>query len=91
MIDRDDVEVRLTSGYSVIGETSIKHGKLVEGEPKDYEFGRILWPLVSQLINDGKLHAHDVEERPGGLEGVMSGLRDLEHGRVKGVKLVYTL
>ncbi|KAF9872885.1 GroES-like protein [Colletotrichum karsti] len=76
---------------SGIGETSMKYGKVVEGQPKDYEFAKMFWSLTSHLINEGKLKAHVVEERQEGLEGVLSGLRDLKDGKVKGHKLVYTL
>lgn len=88
---RDDVEVHLTSGYSIIGETSIKYGKVVEGDAADWEFGKKFWALASTLIADGKLKPHDTELRPGGLDGVIKGLHDLQNGVVKGHKLVFEL
>lgn len=86
---RDDVQVCLTSGYSVFGETSIKYNNLHEGVPADWEFGKKFWALTEKLIAEGKLRPHEVQVRSGGLDGMMDGLRDLEKGAVKGCKLVY--
>ena len=91
LLHRDDVDFRLTSGYSIIGETSAKYGKVVSGEPEDYEFGKTFWALTNLLINEGKLRTHDVEVRSGGLGRVMLGLADLEAGKIRGHKLVYIL
>lgn len=60
----DDVEIHFTSGYSVFGETSIKYGKVVEGEPAECDVidrlgcrtglrHRCKWPLSSSVPRKG--------------------------------------
>lgn len=56
----------------------------------DYDFGVKFWQIAEELINNGTIKTHPTEIRAG-LENVPQGLKDLEDGKVSGVKLVFTV
>jgi hypothetical protein len=58
---------------------------------EDFDFGLNFWRVSEDLINCGKVKPHTVDVRPGGLEAISQGLKDLEEGKVSGVKLVYRI
>jgi len=45
--------------------------------------------LAEKLLKEGKIKAHPVDVRPGGLKGVLEGLDEMRKGKVSGKKLVY--
>ncbi|KAF2743607.1 GroES-like protein [Sporormia fimetaria CBS 119925] len=85
---RDEVKNTFTLAYTVFGE---KFNDYFPASQKDFEFGKKFWKASEELFNSGKIKAHTVEVREGGLEAIPQGLRDLEDGKVSGVKLVYKL
>jgi hypothetical protein len=85
---RSDVENNFTVAYSAIGEP---FGANWPVSQTDYEFGVKFWRLSEGLINEGKIKAHKPDVRSGGLEAIPQGLKDLEEGKVSGVKLVYVV
>lgn len=46
---------------------------------------------LPQLIADGKIRAHSVDLRQGGLESIHQGLEELKEGKVSGKKIVYEI
>jgi NADPH:quinone reductase-like Zn-dependent oxidoreductase len=83
---RSDVKHSFTLAYTALGE---KFSDVFPAVQEDYEFGVKFWRITEDLINSGKIKAHNVEVRPGGLEGIPQGLEDLKQNKVSGVKLVY--
>lgn len=83
---RDDVKYSSTLAYTALG---VKFSDDYPASQADYEFGVKFWRLSEELINSGKIKAHPVEVRAGGLDVVPQGLQDLKDGNISGVKLVY--
>ena len=88
---RDDVDVGMTLGYTIIGEEFTVRETVVPAKPQDFEFGKKWWPVAQKLLFEGKVKPHRVEVRPGGLDGILDGLDDLKNGKVSGKKLVYRI
>jgi NADPH:quinone reductase-like Zn-dependent oxidoreductase len=82
----------VTLAYFVFGE-EFKKGRPFPAKPEDYEFGKMFWEMSRGFLADGKVKAarQDVNRGGKGLEGVLAGLREMKEGKVRGVKLVYTL
>lgn len=83
--------------YTMIGE---RFGGNVPGSqyawapvPEDLEFGKMFWELSRGVLAEGRVKAArtDVNRGGKGLEGVLVGMKEMEEGKVRGVKLVYTL
>ena len=85
---RKDVKNSFTLAYTAIGE---RFSEQLPANKADYDFGYEFWRISENLINDEKIKPHTAEVRPGGLGGIAQGLKDLENGKVSGVKLVYTI
>jgi NADPH:quinone reductase-like Zn-dependent oxidoreductase len=88
---RDDVESKRTLVYSSIGEDFAKGGRLIPARKEDFEFMKKFVAISQKLIDEGKIKPHNLDIRPGGLEGVFQGLQDMKNGKVSGKKLVYKL
>lgn len=88
---RKDVNKRFTMYYEGFGEEYEKWGHKTPAKPDEYEFAKKFWATAEKLFEAGKLKAHPVDSRPGGLEGINAGLEDLKKDRVSGKKLVYTV
>ncbi|EED12253.1 quinone oxidoreductase, putative [Talaromyces stipitatus ATCC 10500] len=58
---------------------------------KDIDFAYVLMRYVARELANGNLSGHPWEVISGGLEGVESGLRKLQHGEAKGVKYIYRI
>lgn len=59
--------------------------------PKDRDFAERWFEYSESLLDVGLIEAHPVEERGGGLEGVINGLNVVRRGELSGVKLVYRI
>ncbi|XDG04812.1 hypothetical protein ABKA04_004427 [Annulohypoxylon sp. FPYF3050] len=55
------------------------------------DFGYLWFRYFGRLLEDGRLKAHPYEVIPGGLRGVLSGLRKLADGKASAVKYVYNI
>ena len=55
------------------------------------DFGYLWSRYLGRLLEDGRLKAHPYEIVPGGLNGVLTGLKDLKDGKASGVKYVYRI
>lgn len=88
---RDDVENLFTLAYTAVGEMFHKYEKEFPAKPDDFRFAVKFWSLTEDLLKEGKLRVHPVSKRPGGLEGILDGLKELREGKVSGEKLVYRI
>ncbi|KAF2159021.1 hypothetical protein M409DRAFT_30556 [Zasmidium cellare ATCC 36951] len=55
------------------------------------DFGYVLCRNFGRLLADGRLNAHPFEIIPGGLHGVLEGLRELKRGENSGLKYVFRI
>jgi len=87
------VTMKMTLGYTVVGEAFKFGPQPYEAKPEDFEFGKTFWELSRGLLADGKVKVHrsSVNEGGKGLEGALKGLQVMREGKVSGNKLVYTL
>lgn len=87
--ERQDVENKMTLGYTVNGEMFYFGPQEWKARPDDLEFGKKFWALSEKLFAEGKLKVHPPQEEKGGLQGVFDGMQALREQRVSGKKLVY--
>lgn len=89
---RDDIDFAATLAYTIFGEDfNYRGGNTIAAKPEDFEYAKKFWALAEKLLAEGKIKTHRAEVRSGGLDGILSGLDDLEHQRVSGKKLVYRI
>lgn len=55
------------------------------------DFGHLWSRYLGRLLEDGRLKAHPCEVIPGGLNGVLTGLKNLKDGKASAVKYVYRI
>ena len=55
------------------------------------DFGYLWSRYLSRLLEDGRLRGHPYEVIPGGLNGVLTGLKNLKDGKASAVKYVYRI
>jgi NADPH:quinone reductase-like Zn-dependent oxidoreductase len=86
---RDDATFTWSVAYTAGGKP-VELGQFVlPAQPEHYAFAAKWLALVEKLYSESKIKMHRAEVREGGLEGVLSGLKDMKNGSVSGVKLVY--
>jgi NADPH:quinone reductase-like Zn-dependent oxidoreductase len=88
---RSDVDAHVTLGYTIFGEAFEKFGNKFPAKPQDFEFQKTFLPVAEKLLEQKKIKPHRYEVRPGGLDGILDGLKDLEDGKISGVKVVYRI
>lgn len=88
---RDDVTSTYTLGYTALGEAFSKAGKHYEAIADDLAFSSKFSVLSQKLIEEKKLKGHRQEVRDGGLDGILTGLKDMKNGKISGVKVVYRI
>jgi hypothetical protein len=77
--------------YTTFGETFSKWGHTFHANSEDKEFMKEFVAAAEVLIGEGKIKPHNVEVRPGGLDGILGGLKDMSEGKVSAKKLVYQI
>ncbi|KAF4336138.1 fusarubin cluster-oxidoreductase [Fusarium beomiforme] len=78
--------------YSDIPKTIEKSVTTVASVHEDLkDFGYVFTRYISKGLEEGWFKAHPQEVRPGGLEGVEEGLKDLKSGKASAVKYVYRI
>ncbi|KAI1617390.1 putative zinc-binding oxidoreductase ToxD [Exophiala viscosa] len=86
---RDDVESVGTNMYTVWGEY-FKSGSLeYPANQADFDWAKGFMELAEKLLAAGRLKAHRIAIKDGGLNGVLQGLNDMKSNRVSAEKLVY--
>lgn len=86
---RSDVKSIFFLVYGITGEEYIFEGKHWEAQPTYLEFAKRFFPLLEKLWGEGKWMEHPREVRPGGLLGVLDGMKDMKEGKISGYKLLY--
>lgn len=87
------VQMKMTLGYTVIGEYFTFGPSEWPANPENMEFGKMFWELSRGLLAEGKVKVHrpSVNEFGKGLEGALKGMQHMREGKLSGKKLVYTL
>ncbi|KAF2170924.1 hypothetical protein M409DRAFT_63945 [Zasmidium cellare ATCC 36951] len=88
---RKDVEVIFMDATTTMGEY-YEYGPDRMPIPVDeeaFKFGKEHVEIAERLLQQGEIHAHQLDFGSGGLKGVLDGLKRLREGRVSGKKLVY--
>jgi NADPH:quinone reductase-like Zn-dependent oxidoreductase len=86
---RKDIKPTTILAYTSIGEPFSKFGMDLPAMPNHYEHARMFWELSGKLLAEGKIKAHPVALRSGGLGGIPDGFAEFTSGKVRGAKLVY--
>ncbi|KAF4468056.1 zinc-binding oxidoreductase alcohol dehydrogenase [Fusarium albosuccineum] len=86
---RQDVRTVSTVMYTVFGKEFQFGQSHVPPSPADFEFGKRFFSLTEELLAQGRLRPHLYHVGEGGLQGLLGGLRDLQAGKPRAVKLVY--
>lgn len=81
----------MTVGATVFGEAFKMGSSEVPAVKADFEFGVMFARLTTELLAEGKLKPHPPDVRPGGLDGILDGLKDMKENKVSGLKLVYQI
>ena len=89
----DKVQLKMTLGYTVIGEAFRLGALEYDAVPEDFEFQKTFLVLLEELLAKDRLQIHNysVNEGGEGLEGALIGIQKLRERSVSGRKLVYTL
>ncbi|KAF7589084.1 hypothetical protein BBP40_004789 [Aspergillus hancockii] len=90
-IERENVNVRATLGYTVVGEEFYVRDRHFPAKPEDREFGEMFWNLSESLLGQGKVKVHPPKVGANGLKGVLEGLQLMRENKVSGEKLVYNV
>ncbi|KAL4897493.1 chaperonin 10-like protein [Aspergillus ambiguus] len=90
-ISRENIKDRYTLAYTAIGEEFQFGPTTFPAKPEDKAFAEKFWDMSAQLLADGKIKVHPPKVLPGGLEGVMKGLKLMSQDKVSGEKLVYNV
>ena len=69
----------------------VVNSALVHVHLKKRDLGYLWSRYLGRLLEDGRLKAHPYEVIPGGLNGVLTGLKNLKNGKASGVKYVYRI
>lgn len=83
------VESTFFLGYGISGEPYIFESEFYEAEPAFLEFGKQYLDLVERMWAKELWKTHPLSLNQGGLNEVSTGMRAMEEGKVRGVKLVY--
>ena len=75
--------------YTVFGDAFEKGGNKTPSIPEDFEFARMLFGIIEQVLAEGMIKPHPGKVGPNGLEGALHGLLDMKNDKVTGQKLVY--
>lgn len=88
---REGVKSTFTLMYTMFGAAFTKYGKEFPASTEDYEFAKMWMALTEKLVAEGKVKPHPKKVGDGGLEGILTGLKDLKEGKVSAEKLVYRI
>lgn len=77
--------------FTIFNQEFSKLGEQFPVSTEDFEFARGFFDLSEKLLHEGKLQTHPESLQPGGLQGVLKGLKDMKDGKVSAKKLVYRM
>lgn len=87
-IPRGDVQYSSSFLMTFLGESFDKFGKHMPGKAEHFEFAKGFTSLIDRLLDQRLLKPLPVRLCPGGLEGILEGVKLIETGQVSGCKLV---
>ncbi|KAL3456271.1 chaperonin 10-like protein [Aspergillus heterothallicus] len=90
-IERENVNSHFTLGYTAVGEAFDLGPMHWPAKPEDKAYAEKFWAIAEKLLAAGEIKVHRPSVRPGGLQGVLDGLRLLREDKVSGQKLVYNI
>lgn len=87
------VEPHAILAYSIFGRAFQRYGLDFPARAEDFEFAVRWWEVSREVLASGQVKAARMEVNRGGegLEGVVTGLREMKEGKYSGTKLVYTI
>ncbi len=85
--------MKMTLGYTVVGEDFRFGPKEFKASKEDIEFGKKWWEISRGLLEEVKIKVHkpSVNKYGKGFEGILEGMQAMREGKVSGEKLVFTL
>ena len=90
-IERENVNSRLTLGYTAVGE-AFQFGDIpFPAKPEDRAFAEKWIAIAQPILAQGKIKVHRPNVGKDGLKGVLEGLQLLKEDKVSGEKLVYNV
>lgn len=90
-VDRENVNSRVTLGYTAVGE-AFKFGDIpFPAKPEDKAYAEKFVSIAESLLAQGKVKVHPPKVGKDGLKGVLEGLQLLKEDKVSGEKLVYNV
>ncbi|KAL4876212.1 hypothetical protein BJY04DRAFT_210759 [Aspergillus karnatakaensis] len=78
---RENVNDRWTLGYTAAGEAFNFGPTHWPAKPEDKEFAQKFWDNAAKLLGEGKVKVHPPSVQPGGLNGVLEGLKLLKEDK----------
>ncbi|OKL64423.1 Protein TOXD [Talaromyces atroroseus] len=90
-IERANVNDRLTLAYTAMGEGFKFGDTTIPAKPEDKAHAEMFWAIAEQLLAAGKIKVHTPKVNPGGLKGVLEGMKLMKEDKVSGEKLVYNV
>ncbi|KAJ6031437.1 chaperonin 10-like protein [Penicillium herquei] len=90
-IERENVNNRVTLGYTILGEEFTIFGIPFPVIPENVAFAKDWIPQAEKFLASGQIKVHPVKIMPHGLKGIPEGLDALRDGKVSGQKLVYNV
>ena len=88
---RADVTTLQTLGWSFLGEEFEMMGQKFAANQEDFEFSMAFAKLSEGLLAQGKIRAHPLDLRSGGLDAIPEGIEDLKAGKISAKKIVVTV
>jgi hypothetical protein len=88
---RGDITWQHAASYTCFGQRFSLGPVDCPDLPQQYEFSKKWWRYASKLVWEGQLRPHRTIVRESGLEGVVKGIDDIRHQRIRGHKLVYRM
>ncbi|CAK7226759.1 hypothetical protein SEUCBS140593_006350 [Sporothrix eucalyptigena] len=88
---RSDVQSTYTVMHTVFGKAFQFGQTEMPASAEDFAFGRKFFALTQALVEKGLIKPHTYRVEFGGLDGIATGLANLQKGAVKAEKLVYRL
>ncbi|CZR62513.1 related to zinc-binding oxidoreductase ToxD [Phialocephala subalpina] len=88
---RPDLDFKFCMGVMYFDAPFLLAGHTYEAPPGAFESAVKFAVVAEKLLAEDKIKPHPKDVRTKGLAGILDGIQELKEGKVRGVKLVYTL
>ncbi|KEY72633.1 hypothetical protein S7711_06267 [Stachybotrys chartarum IBT 7711] len=89
---RRAVVAKVVLGYEGLGEdVALSRGYESAADPTKLALAVKYMRIFQELLDEGSLQTHPIQQQHGGLQGVLQGLEILKSGAISGRKLVVTM